>query len=82
MKTSDLFLTILIFIIFIGLYFFNILAVGAQTIKKNWTKYRCNPMVMPFASMIGPEGVNVSENLLCSKYAVKIFNPFNAAIKL
>lgn len=83
MKTSDLFLTLIIFTIFIGLYFFNILAVGAQTIKKNWTKYRCNPMVMPFAGVIGPEGVNVSENFtycvqnMQSKYSEHLMQPLN-----
>lgn len=83
MKTSDLFLTIIIFAIFIGLYFFNILAVGAQTIKNNWPKYRCNPMVMPFASVIGPEGVNVSENFtycvqnMQSKYSTHLMQPLN-----
>jgi hypothetical protein len=62
MKTSDIGLSILIFFIFIGLYVSNILAVGIENIKKNWPKYRCNPMVMPFASYVGPDGTNPGEN--------------------
>lgn len=62
MKASDIGLSVFIFLIFIGLYMSNVLAIGAENIKKNWPKYRCNPMVMPFASYVGPEGTNSSEN--------------------
>ena len=53
MKTSDLLLTIIIILIFIALYFSNVLAVGLENIKKNWPIYRCNPIIIPFASMFG-----------------------------
>lgn len=62
MKSSDLGLTILIIIIFIALYIFNILAVGIKNIQENWPQYRCNPMVLPFTTMIGPKGETASEN--------------------
>jgi len=62
MKTSDIGLAIFIFLVFIALYVSNILAIGVQNIKQNWPKYRCNPIVMPFASYIGPDGVNSSDN--------------------
>lgn len=43
------------------LYFFNIFAVGAQHIKDNWPVYRCQPLMMPFASMFGHDtGQNFS----------------------
>ena len=32
---------------------FNILSVGLAQIKKDWPLYRCNPVVMPFAGMMG-----------------------------
>ena len=32
---------------------FNILSVGLARIKKDWPLYRCNPVVMPFAGMMG-----------------------------
>jgi hypothetical protein len=53
MKTSDITLTILIIIIFIILYVFNILAVGIKNIQNKWPQYRCNPIVMPFSSLFG-----------------------------
>lgn len=52
-SSSDLTLSIVIVIIFLLLYLFNLLVVGIQRIKDNWPVYRCNPLVMPFASMFG-----------------------------
>ena len=53
MKTSDLLYAIFIVITFILLYVVNILAIGKKQIQDNWPIYRCNPMVMPFASIHG-----------------------------
>jgi hypothetical protein len=53
MKTSDITLSIFIILIFIVLYVFNVLSVGIQKIKDDWPQYRCNPIVMPFASVFG-----------------------------
>jgi hypothetical protein len=53
MKTYDIFLSIVIILLFIGIYIFNTLTVGIDNIKKNWPKYRCNPTVMPFSSYFG-----------------------------
>jgi len=58
MKTSDVTLTFLIIIIFLGLYVFNILSVGITKVKEDWPKYRCNPSVMPFASIFGQDPVS------------------------
>ena len=51
MKTSDLTLSIIIVIIFIILFLFNLIVVGMQRIKDNWPAYRCQPLVIPFASL-------------------------------
>ena len=53
MKTSDLSLSVIVVFIFIVLYIFNLLVVGIQRIKANWPVYRCQPLVMPFASVFG-----------------------------
>ena len=45
METSDLLLTFIIIVIFIALYFINILGVGIKNIKDNWPLYRCNPLL-------------------------------------
>lgn len=57
MKTSDIILSIIIIFIFVGVYAFNIFTVGIEKIKKNWPQYRCNPTIMPFASMFGENPV-------------------------
>ena len=53
MRFKDIFLAILILILFLALYIFSILSVGFKKIRKDWPEYRCNPMVMPFASYFG-----------------------------
>ena len=68
MKSSDISLSIIIILIFILLYVFNILVVGIKNVKKNWPKYRCNPVVMPFASFFRT-GSNTEFHLLYSDYA-------------
>lgn len=55
MNTADLTITIFILIVFILLYVFNVLSVGINKIKEQWPLYRCNPSVMPFASVFGQD---------------------------
>jgi hypothetical protein len=59
MKSSDLALSVFIILIFIFLYVFNILSVGIKAIEDDWPTYRCNPVIMPFASVFGQ---NVMDN--------------------
>jgi hypothetical protein len=59
MKTSDLLSAIFIIIVFIGLYVLSFLVIGTKYIQDHWSLYRCNPTVMPFASMFGHD---TSEN--------------------
>jgi hypothetical protein len=53
MRTSDLTMSIIIVIVFVLLYAFNVLVVNFKRIKQNWPVYRCNPLVMPFAALFG-----------------------------
>lgn len=53
MATSDISLSVIVVTIFILLYLFNLIIVGMQRIKDNWPEYRCQPLVMPFASVFG-----------------------------
>lgn len=53
MGLSDLTLSIIVICIFMLLYIFNFLVVNIQRIKENWPVYRCQPLVMPFASLFG-----------------------------
>ena len=59
MDVSDLTLSIIIICIFLLLFIFNFLVVNIQRIKENWPLYRCQPLVIPFASFFGH---NTSKN--------------------
>jgi hypothetical protein len=53
MKSTDITFTIIIIVIFLGLYISNVLAIGMKKVQDNWPLYRCSPAVMPFASFFG-----------------------------
>ncbi len=53
MRGSDIFLAFFIFLIFLGLYFYNVFTINFKNIENNWPEYRCNPTVMPFAGSFG-----------------------------
>ena len=59
MRGSDIFLSVFILLIFLGLYFFNVFVVEFANIQNNWPEYRCNPVIMPFSSNFG---VDPTEN--------------------
>jgi hypothetical protein len=50
-------LIISIFLLFIAIDSFNS---SVQSVQDNWSLYRCNPMMMPFASYFAPEGTDIS----------------------
>ena len=58
MNTSDITYSIIIVVIFIFLYIFNILSVGIKRIEDDWPEYRCNPIIMPFASVFGYDPIS------------------------
>jgi len=58
MKSSDITLSIFIVILFILLLLVNVVAIGIKNIENNWPTYRCNPVVMPFASVFGQDAVS------------------------
>ena len=55
MNGYDITLTSIIILVFIFLYLVPLMSVGVKNIRQNWVKYRCNPMVMPFASFFGED---------------------------
>ena len=87
MKTSDLLLSLVIIIIFVLLYLFNILGVSIQKGKDLWPINRCNPAYMANASSYGYDPVvnfnncvqniqatSMSELLLPINYNIKTLN--------
>lgn len=55
MRAYDIFVALLIIILFGTVYFANMLSIGMAAIQKRWPEYRCNPAVMPFASYFGQD---------------------------
>jgi hypothetical protein len=53
MKFRDIFLAVLIIAAFYACFLVSFLIVGFNNIKNNWVQYRCNPMILPFASFFG-----------------------------
>ena len=85
MRFYDILSVLAIFGIFFGIQLFNIFAVGKKNIEKNWPKYRCNPMIMPFAGMFGH---NTSENFtycvqnMQTGYMNEILKPINHSLDM
>ena len=57
MKFSDLFLSLFIILAFSLTYVVSYITVGYKNIKDNWSQYKCNPVIMPFASYFGHDTV-------------------------
>jgi hypothetical protein len=83
MKAGDIGLSLFIILIFILLYLLNILAIGIKNVKDDWPKYRCNPIVMPFAGILAPNGTGATENFtyciqnMQSNYMQHLLQPVN-----
>ena len=45
--------SLIILLIFLFLNVTNLLAVGIKHIKNNWSLYKCNPLIIPFAGIFG-----------------------------
>jgi hypothetical protein len=85
MKDTDILLTFFIILIFIILFSVQTLIIGIENIKKNWPKYRCNPGIMPFASLFGQDSIQnfvfCVQNLQ-STFMQDLLQPINYTEKL
>jgi len=56
---------------------------GVQNMQDNWALYRCNPIMMPFAGYIAPDGTTTQDNFsfciqnIMSSFAPTITQPFS-----
>lgn len=85
MKVSDILITIIIIIIFLGLYVSNVLAIGIKKVQDNWPVYRCSPTVMPFAGIFGHDvGDNFNQCMQTTQtsYMEYLMLPMNYILKL
>lgn len=82
MKGSDIGLTILIIFLVFVLMIINVLYIMKAQIEKNWVKYRCNPIVIPFAGFFGKNSMqnftyciqNIQKNYMSFILAPTHFN--------
>jgi hypothetical protein len=53
---------LIIILIFVLLAANITMSIGIKNIQDNWADYRCNPLVMPMAGSISPDGTSSSAN--------------------
>jgi len=85
MKSSDLFKSILIIVLFFILYLLNALASGKKYVEDNWATMRCNPSVMPFANKFGhdtTENFHYCIQNMQGDYMNYLMEPINYTIDL
>ena len=72
-----------IFILFFLFLAVNLFAGSVQNMQDNWSLYRCNPIMMPFAGFIAPDGTTTSDNFsyciqnIMTSFGPTITQPFN-----
>lgn len=57
MRAKDIFLAVFVLVVFILLFFVNVLLSSMDNMQRNWAANRCNPMFMPFAGYFGQDPV-------------------------
>ncbi len=85
MKASDWTRFIYVILAFVVLHMFIIFIVQIDNIKKNWPKYKCNPMIMPFASVFGhDEYTNFTECIqtIQTDYMDYLLQPLNLDLSI
>jgi len=85
MNTKDVVLSSLIVFIFLIIYVWNIASSNVGNIKNNWPKYRCNPLVMPFAGYFNhdpAENFNECIKTVQKSNMGEFLQPANYAISL
>lgn len=61
MNSADISNTIIIIIIFAIINVVSVLGIGIDHIKNNWNEYKCMPVVIPFANILGPDGTTTQD---------------------
>ena len=85
MKASDWTHFIYVILTFMVLHMFIIFIVQIDNIKKNWPKYKCNPMIMPFAGVFGhDEYTNFTECIqtMQTDYMDYLLQPLNLDLSI
>lgn len=80
MSGTDIFLVVIILLVFAFLISFNQLSIGFENLKEQWPMIRCNPLAMPFASAFGfdtSENFNYCVQDMQTKYLTYLMQPLN-----
>jgi hypothetical protein len=80
MSATDIFLVVIILLVFAFLICFNQIAIGFADLKEQWPIIRCNPLAMPFASSFGfdtSENFNYCVQDMQTKYLSYLLEPLN-----
>ena len=85
MRFKDIILSFIIILLFLVIVGWNIFSTRLSNIKTNWTKYRCDPVVMPFAEFFGhnsTENFNYCIQNVQKKNMGKYLEPVNYAVNV
>ena len=83
MGLGDLGSIVIIIFIFALIHLFLSLSIGITKIKNNWDTYKCNPGIIPFASVFGHDTMsNLNEciKLQQSDYMQSFMGPINESL--
>ena len=74
-------------ILIVGIILYNYAYANLEEVKKDWVKYRCNPLYMPFASSIRPdtttyENFQFCTNAMASQIMGRALDPVNTMFSL
>jgi hypothetical protein len=73
---NDVLKTVAIITIFVILVMNITLTLSKNSIQSNWPNYRCNPLVMPIAGKLSPDGMSTQDNFsFCIQEIVRGFAP-------
>jgi len=77
---NDTLKTIAILVVFALLAMNITLTLSKNTIQQDWPTYRCNPLVMPFAGSLSPDGMSTKDNFsYCIQDIMRGFAPMVTA---
>ena len=78
-----LIMIVVIVYIFIFLAGIVLITSGRKTIRNNWVKYRCNPLIMPFANFFGKdpnETMKVCSGIVAKQQSETQLSPFKSQL--
>jgi len=82
--TGDLGSVVIIIFIITLVNVFLALSIGLSNVQNNWQKYKCNPLVMPFASFFGYDPITNFDQCIQtqqSTYMQNFLNPIYSSLE-